>query len=70
MRITSIEGRNLIAAFFNIDGYILDGVLTEEQQERFCRDPIHYFLRCEAEQRQAIWEAVWDRHTGRGGARK
>lgn len=48
---------NMLRSLFNIDGYLLPE-LTSEQQREFIRDPVRYFIRTDKPQQDAIWREV------------
>jgi hypothetical protein len=48
---------NMLRSLFNIDGYLLPE-LTSEQQGEFARDPVRYFIRTDKAQQDAIFREV------------
>ncbi len=51
------EFLNRVRSLFNIDGYQLPE-LTSDQQREFVRDPVRYFIRTDKAQSDAIWREV------------
>lgn len=47
----------MVRSLFNIDGYLLPE-LTSEQQREFIGDPVRYFIRTDKAQQDAIWREV------------
>lgn len=51
---------NQIKSLFNIDGYQLPE-LSDDHKSQFLRDPVHYFMRAEEVQQEAIYREVMKR---------
>jgi hypothetical protein len=48
---------NCVRSLFNIDGYLLPE-LTSDQQSKFIRDPVRYFIGTDKAQQDAIFREV------------
>lgn len=48
---------NRVRSLFNIDGYLLLE-LSADQQGKFLRDPVLYFISTDKAQQDAIWREV------------
>ena len=57
MQITPHQFANMVRSIFNIDGYQLPE-LTSEQQLEFVRDPVRYFINTDKAQNEAIFREV------------
>lgn len=53
---------NHVRSLFNIDGYLLPE-LDGEQQQKFVRDPVRYFIGGDEPQSDAIWREVLKRQS-------
>lgn len=62
MQISSQEFHHLIRVLHCIDGWEMDGILDHDQQVSLCRDPIRFFLACDDDTREKLWEAMLERH--------
>ncbi|MBO9380075.1 hypothetical protein GG804_25225 [Sphingomonas histidinilytica] len=51
------EFLNRVRSLFNIDGYLLPE-LSKEDQARFVRDPVRYFMHTDKAQSDAIFREV------------
>lgn len=57
MSINQHQFTNAVRSLFNIDGYLLPE-LTSEQQGQFLRDPVRYFIGTDKVQQDAIFREV------------
>lgn len=55
---------NMVRSLFNIDGYLLPE-LTSEQQREFVREPVRYFMNSGGVQQDAIFREVIKRQPTR-----
>ena len=62
--ITKAEFSNCLRSLFFIDVDTLPGLLDDEQR-RFIRDPVSYFIECSDAQAAAIWREIEKRQEPR-----
>lgn len=54
---------NRLKILFSIDGWELDD-LSEQAQEEFVHDPVHFLLRSDDGRQNMIWDVIEKRHNG------
>jgi hypothetical protein len=58
---TKQEFRNLICLLHSVDSWELPASWSTEMQSAFLRDSVDFFLRCDDERSDAIWNAMMSR---------